>query len=98
MTRIEKIRQMTDEELAEFQSDVSWRNRTAYTLLGASAVQGMTDAALANYLSSADRYDHLCICQDNCPSDCSPGIEDVCAECALIWLRAEGPLMDGEGV
>lgn len=97
MTRIENVRQMTDEELAEFLYDVSQKNRRACALLDASAVQGMTDAALANYLSSVDRHDHLRICSYNCPSDCSPGIEDLCAECALNWLRSEGPLMDGEG-
>lgn len=97
MTRIEKIRQMTDEELAEFLYDVSQKNQRACALLDASAVQDMADVALANYLSSADRHDCLHICPDNCPRDCSPGIEDLCAECALHWLQSEGPLMDGEG-
>lgn len=62
-----------------------------------AAVRNMPEAELANYLSDLDRRDHLNICTDNCGCDCSPGIKNDCAECALVWLRSEGPLMDGEG-
>lgn len=64
MTRIETIRQMTDEELAEF---------------------------LSNFDSGICR-------RQSCPdtSTLAAGA-DRCAACFLLWLRSEGPLMDGEG-
>lgn len=97
MTRIEKIRQMTDEELAEFLYEVTIRNGTAELLVPPDTLRRMPDAEVANLLERMDRRDRLHTCTDNCPPDYSPGIKNQCAECALIWLLEEGPLMDGEG-
>ena len=58
----------------------------------------MPDAEVANLLERLDRSDWLNTCTGNCSTDCSPEIKNQCAECALIWLNSEGPLMDGEVV
>ncbi len=97
MTRIEKIRQMTDEELAEFLSNVANMNGLECMLKDSGAVRNMTDVELADYMSDLDNRDYLLICPDNCPIEPSTDCKDRCAECTLGWLREEGPLMDGEG-
>lgn len=96
MTRIEKIRQMTDEELAEFLSKVAAENDSAELLVSPDTLRRMPDAEVANLLERLDRSDWLPTCTDNCPLDYSTGIKNQCAECALKWLQSEGPLMDGE--
>lgn len=98
MRRIEKIRQMTDEELAEFLSKVVAENDSAELLVSPDTLRRMPDAEVANLLERLDRGDWLNTCTGNCFEDCSPGIKNQCAECALIWLNSEGPLMDGEVV
>ena len=98
MTRIEKIRQMTDEELAEFLSKVVAENDSAELLVSPDTLRRMPDAEVANLLERLDRGDWLNTCTGNCSKDYSPGIKNQCAECALIWLNSEGPLMDGEVV
>lgn len=97
MTRIEKIRQMTDKELAEFLSKVAAENDGTELLVTPDTLRRMPDAEVANLLERLDRSDWLHTCANNCPADCSPRIKNQCAECTLIWLNSEGPLMDGEG-
>lgn len=97
MTRIEKIRQMTDDELAEFLSKVAAENDSAELLVSPDTLRRMPDAEVANLLERLDSSDWLHTCADNCPLDYSPGIKNQCAECTLNWLQAEGPLMDREG-
>ena len=97
MTRIEKIRQMTDEELAEFLSKVASYDGKERRMEAPETVRGMTAVELANYLSDLDAADYLGTCTNNCPIDSNTDCDDVCAECCLRWLHSEGPLMDGEG-
>ena len=99
MIRIEKIRQMPDEELAEFLSKVAVMNKhkSINKVQSAAAVRNMSDVELANHLAELDRRDHLYTCTDNCGCERTPGIKNDCAECMMAWLREEGPLMDGEG-
>lgn len=97
MTRIEKIRQMTDEELAEFLSKVAELNDGPDVLLPPDYVRNMQDRELSGYLCALDHLDTLKTCNDGCrPPDFSGG-GSHCVECFLHWLREEGPLMDGEG-
>ena len=97
MPRIEKIRQMTDKELAEFLSKVAAGNNRTELLVTPDALRRLPDTEAANLLERLDRSDFLHTCTDNCPLDYSPGIKNQCAECALKWLQSEGPLLDGEG-
>lgn len=96
MTRIEKIRQMTDEELAEFLSSIAGMNGANNMLVDVSTVRDMTDVELSVYLSDLDGSDHLSMCTGACPSD-DIDRSSPCAECMMDWLREDGPLMDGEG-
>lgn len=97
MTRIEKIRQMTDDELADFLSTVAGMNGNKDMLEDIHTVRDMTDSELAGYLSDLDDRDHLQICTGACPND-DDTCKSPCAVCARDWLREEGPLMDGDGV
>lgn len=97
MTRIEKIRQMTDDELADFLSTVAGWNGYEDIQEDVHTVRDMTDSELAGYLSDLDAIDHLQICTGACPN--YDGIfKSPCAVCAWYWLWEEGPLMDGDGV
>ena len=98
MTRIEKIRQMTDEELAEFLSKVASYAGNEGLMEAPEAVRGMTDVELANHLCNLDDADYLGTCTGACPIGSATDCNDMCAECCLRWLRAEGPLMDEDGV
>lgn len=97
MTRIEKIRQMPDEELAEFLSKVAELNDGPDVLLQPDYVRNMPDHELAGYLCALDHLDTLKTCNGGyCPAGFSGG-GSHCVECFLRWLREEGSLMDGEG-
>lgn len=98
MTRIEKIRQMPDDELAEFLNMVAALNEHVVMPKEPNAVRNMTDVELANYMSDLDGCDHLRICTGGCPIEVATDCKDMCSECSLRWLREEGPLMDGVGV
>ena len=98
MTRIEKIRQMTDEELAEFLSKCADYGNSRDMLLSTDSVRGMSDADLGVYLLALDMGDLLKMCNDKCAHYGAVTCGKQLTECGLNWLREEGPLMDGEGV
>lgn len=97
MTRIEKIRQMTDAELADFLSTVAGWNGHEDILEDVHTVRDMTDSELAGYLSDLDDADHLQICTGACPND-DDTCKSPCAVCVRNWLREEGPLYGRGGV
>ena len=97
MKRIDRIRQMPDEELEELLFAVAAYSGKEELMEAPETVRGMTDIELANHLSNLDAADCLGTCTDHCPIDSVTDCDDVCAECCLRWLQSEGPLMDGEG-
>ena len=97
MTRIEKIRQMTDEALEDFLSRVADKGNSRDMLLLPGAVRDMPDADLGVYLLALDVGNVLRICDTRSDHYGTATCGKMLTACGLRWLHSEGPLMDGEG-